>query len=289
VYDAYGNILQIIGNQIIGKKNPFRYKGYYYDDETGLYYNVTRYYNPEWGRWLSADDVSYLDPSSINGLNLYAYCGNNPVMGYDPMGTWDWGKFWKVTAAIGIVVGVTAAVVLTAGGAAVLLGAGSGIVTATMTGAAIGGLVAGGLELGTQIVSNGIDGINLGSIAIESLVGSAFGAISGVAGTTTSAGLRLGLRGARVALGGVSALFHGINDGKSFGSIMGDVGMAIGTGIIFQAAFFGLDKYMGKTSTHVLQSLKIDGALQYGVNQMLFTSGIVLGKNLWRNRNVWMN
>jgi RHS repeat-associated protein len=68
VYDAYGNILQIIGNQIIGKKNPFRYKGYYYDDETGLYYNVTRYYNPEWGRWLNADDVSYLDPS--NGLNL---------------------------------------------------------------------------------------------------------------------------------------------------------------------------------------------------------------------------
>jgi len=72
--------LQIIGNQIIGKKNPFRYKGYYYDDETGLYLLTTRFYNPEWGRFLNADDVSYLDPSSINGLNLYVYCGNNPVL-----------------------------------------------------------------------------------------------------------------------------------------------------------------------------------------------------------------
>ena len=50
------------------------------DVETGLYYNVTRYYNPEWGRFLNADDVSYLDPESISGLNLFAYCGNNPVM-----------------------------------------------------------------------------------------------------------------------------------------------------------------------------------------------------------------
>ncbi len=54
--------------------------GYYHLNETSLYYCNSRYYNPEWGRWLDADDVSYLDPSSVNGLNLYAYCGNNPVM-----------------------------------------------------------------------------------------------------------------------------------------------------------------------------------------------------------------
>ena len=45
-----------------------------------------RYYNPEWGRWLSPDDIEYLDPQSINGLNLYAYCGNDPVNKYDPTG-----------------------------------------------------------------------------------------------------------------------------------------------------------------------------------------------------------
>ena len=38
-----------------------------------------RYYNPEWGRWLSPDDIEYLDPHSINGLNLYAHCFNDPV------------------------------------------------------------------------------------------------------------------------------------------------------------------------------------------------------------------
>ena len=54
--------------------------------ETGLFMVGHRYYNPEWGRWLSPDDIEYLDPHSINGLNLYAYCFNNPVMNYDPSG-----------------------------------------------------------------------------------------------------------------------------------------------------------------------------------------------------------
>jgi RHS repeat-associated protein len=56
------------------------------DVETGLYYNVTRYYDPKIGRFISADDISYLDPESIGGLNLYAYCGNNPVNMIDSEG-----------------------------------------------------------------------------------------------------------------------------------------------------------------------------------------------------------
>ena len=55
--------------------------------ETGLYYLKTRYYDPETGRFITIDDVSYLAPDTINGLNLYAYCGNNPVMNVDPEGT----------------------------------------------------------------------------------------------------------------------------------------------------------------------------------------------------------
>ena len=91
IYDAWGNhaIVDASGSNVtsgIGVLNPFRYRGYFYDEETDLYYLQTRYYDPELGRFISQDDVSYLAPDSINGLNLYAYCGNNPVMNVDPTG-----------------------------------------------------------------------------------------------------------------------------------------------------------------------------------------------------------
>ena len=93
VYDAWGNhvVYNSAGAQnsdatFIGNVNPFRYRGYYYDIETGLYYLQTRYYDPETGRFVTIDGIDYIDPDSINGLNLYAYCSNNPVMNVDPSG-----------------------------------------------------------------------------------------------------------------------------------------------------------------------------------------------------------
>ena len=88
-YDAWGNQEIEISDttyENLAKANPFRYRGYYYDEETGLYYLKSRYYDPETGRFITIDDISYLDPETINGLNLYAYCGNNPVMNVDPYG-----------------------------------------------------------------------------------------------------------------------------------------------------------------------------------------------------------
>ncbi|MGM9971495.1 MAG: RHS repeat-associated core domain-containing protein [Anaeroplasmataceae bacterium] len=66
--------------------NPIRYRSYYYDLETGLFWCNSRYYNPEWGRWISPDSIEYLDPQSINGLNLYSYCMNDPVNLFDSNG-----------------------------------------------------------------------------------------------------------------------------------------------------------------------------------------------------------
>ena len=66
--------------------SPFRYRGYYFDTTTGLYYLHSRFYDPVTGRFLSPDSVEYLDPETINGLNLYAYCGNNPIAFVDPSG-----------------------------------------------------------------------------------------------------------------------------------------------------------------------------------------------------------
>ena len=81
--NAYGNNQTIIGNQTLGNINPFRYKGYYYDKESDMYYCNSRYYNPKWCRWLNADSVNYLIPTDINSTNLYQYCANNPIMNVD--------------------------------------------------------------------------------------------------------------------------------------------------------------------------------------------------------------
>ena len=93
VYDAWGNhkVVNASGVEItdanhIGNLNPFRYRSYYYDTEFKLYYLKTRYYDPEVGRFISQDGIEYADPETINGLNLYAYCGNNPIMNVDPTG-----------------------------------------------------------------------------------------------------------------------------------------------------------------------------------------------------------
>ena len=84
-YDAWGKIIWQGGSELL-TINPFRYRGYYYDEETGLYYLNSRYYDPETGRFISPDSLKYLEPETCNGLNLYAYCGNNPVMFVDPTG-----------------------------------------------------------------------------------------------------------------------------------------------------------------------------------------------------------
>ena len=94
-YDAWGNCTIVSDYNGYGARNPFRYRGYYFDSDLGMYYLTTRYYDPNTGRFINADTIEYLKPDKINGLNLYAYCGNNPVMRFDPSGHesesfWEW-------------------------------------------------------------------------------------------------------------------------------------------------------------------------------------------------------
>ena len=86
-YDAWGKILTIGGSMAstLGILNPLRYRGYVYDHETGLYYLQSRYYNPEWGRFLNAD-VFISTGQGLLGNNMFTYCGNNPVANMDPQG-----------------------------------------------------------------------------------------------------------------------------------------------------------------------------------------------------------
>ena len=78
------------------------YKGYYYDEETKLYYCISRYNSPEFRRFISPDKCNYLEAEELNGLNLYCYCGNDPINYADPSGHI---AFFVVTAIIGAVVG----------------------------------------------------------------------------------------------------------------------------------------------------------------------------------------
>ena len=85
-YDTWGRIISIEGSlkDTVGVKNPYRYRGYRYDTETGLYYLNARYYNPEWGRFINAD--SYTGDGGLLSHNLFSYCMNDPVNLQDPSG-----------------------------------------------------------------------------------------------------------------------------------------------------------------------------------------------------------
>ena len=110
-YDAWGKPLSTTGTMAgtpVGWVNPFRYRGYVYDDETGFYYLQSRYYDPEIGRFISADAL--LSQSDTFGNNMFAYCLNNPVNMADSSGKLPFSIIAAVAgAAAGAVVGGTAA------------------------------------------------------------------------------------------------------------------------------------------------------------------------------------
>ena len=84
---GWGKLESITGelSESVGKKNPYRYRGYRYDTETGLYYLNSRYYNLEWCRMLNADTVGIVTTSldDLTDKNLFAYCDNNPIVRRD--------------------------------------------------------------------------------------------------------------------------------------------------------------------------------------------------------------
>ena len=86
-FDSWGKLLSTSGSlaSTLGKNNPFRYRGYVYDEETGFYYLQSRYYNPEVGRFISSD-VLLSTGQGVLGHNAYAYCLNNPVNMSDSCG-----------------------------------------------------------------------------------------------------------------------------------------------------------------------------------------------------------
>ncbi len=207
-YDAWGNCTVYDQNDevntsidFIGNINPFRYRGYYWCEELQMYYLQTRWYDPTIGRFISPDSYEYLAPETFGGLNLYAYCLNNPIMYTDPTGH---APKWLQGLAIGLtILGVAlvagAITVLTAGtgwafmattmaGAALhsaaigtLIGAGVGIVGGAIVGGALtdwsveGVLTGAGIGFGALAFAGALIGAAVGSIQYTSAANSWYG------------------------------------------------------------------------------------------------------------------
>jgi len=191
-YDAWGNHLSVRdgnGNDVLTQSshivnlNPFRYRGYYYDTDTNLYYLNTRYYDPETGRFLNPDKPEnlFLEATQPFGANLYQYCYNNPIMLTDSSGQgpiWDWikgaakdvGKWvsdnWEIVVGTAVIVGLGIATVATGGAVGIVAGA------------FYGSLIGGGIGAGFGALTGAITGdwSNFGSSFMWGAIG---GALSG--------------------------------------------------------------------------------------------------------------
>ena len=153
-YDAWGNVISQSGS--IASINPIRYRGYYYDSETGLYYLGSRYYDPAVKRFMNADTYTNTDTGFI-GQNMFAYCNNSPAQYNDADGT------FICTATGAVIGGVLGALNAAYNGDSVWKGA--------LVGAAMGALA--GIGADAAIATGGV-----GAVAFAAVTGAASAAAS---------------------------------------------------------------------------------------------------------------
>ena len=105
-YDPWGKVTvqnpsgtTNVSSSFIGNINPLRYRGYYYDTETGFYYLQSRYYDPAICRFINADTYTTTDADGLLSTNMFAYCENNPISRFDPTGELFWDVLdWAMAA-----------------------------------------------------------------------------------------------------------------------------------------------------------------------------------------------
>ena len=151
-FDSWGKLLSTSGSlaSALGKDNPFRYRGYVFDEETGFYYLQSRYYDPSVGRFISAD-VLLSTGQGVLGHNAYAYCLNDPINSVDGNGNFSFKSLFSGAklVSIGVTAIAAAATILTCGAAAPIM-----VAVATATAVA-----------GTATVVNGMAEIGEGLTA----------------------------------------------------------------------------------------------------------------------------
>ncbi len=178
-YYPYGGSRQDSG----GANVRHKYTGQEFDDETGLYYYNARYYDPQLGRFISADSIAPA-PANPQTLNRYSYVGNNPIIYTDPSGHCWWDACIVEGAIIGAVIGGVMSAVT---GGNVL----EGMLTGAISGAFFGGA-------GSIIESAGLEGVVAAKVGVHTAAGA------------ISSGINVGISGGNVGLG---ALTGGIAGG----------------------------------------------------------------------------
>ena len=254
-YDAWGRckVCNADGSEntsetFIGNINAFRYKSYYYDSETRLYYLISRYYDPETGRFISPDHMGYMaeQMERINGCNLYAYCLNNPVMYSDPEGKLPIWLNLLIGGAVIIGLGILAVATAGAGTAAAAVAAGAfkGAVVGAAVGAAMGGAT-GAIDAvisGGDVLQGMAEGIASGFAggAVSGAFGGAFGSLSGGVKTGTRLLAHKGMQAAgNVIISQVMYVANQVVHGKDTGPT-GFVTESIGgfvSGIKYNSSF----------------------------------------------------
>ena len=248
IYDSATGVIATGYENHISILNPIRYRGYYYDTETGLYYLQSRYYDATLCRFLNRDNVNYLEPESINGLNLHCYCHNNPIMYVDPNGHMPKWAAWLISgvAIVGGIVLCAAGVGGILGG--VLIGAGAGSLingyvteanggdfTAGYIGGAISGALCGvGAGLGGMAFAAASEVANLaciGYMALGATASFAGGFAGNLAGTVYTSWHNSGFKSVDVDWGetlATSAIMGSLNILAGMGSAMSSIAGSMG-------------------------------------------------------------
>ena len=250
MYSTSGQPLSVTPNTavtnatIVAKMNPLRYRGYYYDTETGFYYLQSRYYDPNLGRFINADSYSSTGQGTL-GNNMYAYCNNNPINMSDHTGTF------------GLLTGLAVA----------------GIAISAVVGGVVAGLSTAhsGGSIGEIIASSTIGAVTAGGIAAAA----AFGAIGSLAvGAVALISAGIGVVGEAAAIS-VEHTFHKNDEGYSFSlrkaalRVLYAAGISALSGSLsygINTIFTGADELAGVAISAEAAAL---GGIDFGVRELL--------------------
>jgi len=247
-YDAWGNFT-VEGTQAttIGALNSFRYRGYYYDNETALYYIESRYYSAVWSRFISSDQYEFLGTNGeLFGYNIWSYCVNNPVVYKDIQGNF---LGWAIGGAIGAI---------TSGIFAAIEGKTGRDLWASVASGAVAGAVT-GLAGDILVLTGGSAAVVVGAMAVAGATGNVLGLMTENSIKHETSSLKdyisTGLWGA--TLGGVAGFTTG-----TVPSVLDDVGKQTGRKVLTTAMV------LGKALKKELKSF-VEDSLSEGLNNFV--------------------